>query len=122
MIEQILLNLDFLFEVCFSILFKLQKTSKNLIETWEPYDPIFFTTYWRREYIPYNIECRIESVQDLNFRLGIEYMQSSTYANFISENLITAIFQNFQKIFGLCIFRAIYFITAIFWPEIAVMK
>ena len=39
---------------------------------------------------------------------------SSTFANFISANFITAIFQNFPKIFGLCIFWANYFITAIF--------
>ena len=34
-------------------------------------------------------------------------------ANFISANFISAIFQNFPKIFGLCFYRAIYFITAI---------
>ena len=32
---------------------------------------------------------------------------------FISANFITAIFQNFPQIFGLCVFRAIYFITVI---------
>ena len=36
-------------------------------------------------------------------------MGSLPYANFI-----TTIVQNFPKIFGLCIFRAIYFVTAIF--------
>ena len=42
------------------------------------------------------------------------YREFSPYANFISANFITAIFQNFPKIFGLCVFRAIYFINAIF--------
>ena len=46
------------------------------------------------------------------------YRGSSPYSNFISANFITMIFQNFPKIFGLCVFRAIYFITAIFWPKI----
>ena len=38
----------------------------------------------------------------------------STGGSRVYVNFITAIFQNFPKIFGLCIFRAIYFITAIF--------
>ena len=42
------------------------------------------------------------------------YREFSPYANFITANFITAVFQNFPKIFALCVFRAIYFITAIF--------
>ena len=42
------------------------------------------------------------------------YRGFSHYANLISGNFITAIFQNFPKIFALCVFRAIFFITAIF--------
>ena len=32
------------------------------------------------------------------------YREFSSYANFICVNFITAIFQNFPKIFGLCVF------------------
>ena len=38
----------------------------------------------------------------------------SPYANFISANFITAIFENIPYIFALCEFWAIYFISAIF--------
>jgi hypothetical protein len=42
------------------------------------------------------------------------YVRALPYANFIST-----IFQKIPKMFGFCVFRAIYFITAIFWPKIA---
>ena len=42
------------------------------------------------------------------------YRGFSSYANFISANFITAVYQNFPKIFALCVFSAIHFITAIF--------
>ena len=47
------------------------------------------------------------------------YRGSSPYVNFITArfitaNFITAIFQNIPEIFGLCVFLANYFITAIF--------
>ena len=42
------------------------------------------------------------------------YRGFSPYGNFITANFITAIFQNFPKIFGLCLFRADFFINAIF--------
>ena len=42
-------------------------------------------------------------------KLHSNYRGSSPYANFI-----TAIFQNIPDIFGLCVFWANYFITAIF--------
>ena len=53
---------------------------------------------------------------------GNTYRELSPYANFISANFITAIFLNFPKIFGLCVFwafclmqfLAIYLIRAIF--------
>ena len=44
------------------------------------------------------------------------YRESSPYANFITVNFITAIFQNFPEIIGLAWYLgANYFITAIFW-------
>ena len=39
----------------------------------------------------------------------LKYRGFSPYANFISANFIAAVFQNFLKLFGLCIFRAIHF-------------
>ena len=41
------------------------------------------------------------------------------YVNFISVNLINAIFQNFPKIFGIYVFKATNFINMIFWAKIA---
>ena len=50
-------------------------------------------------------------------KMAFNYRELSPYANFISANFNTAISQNFPKIFGLCVLRAIYFITAIFIPS-----
>ena len=62
----------------------------------------------------------------LLFKFGT-YRGSLPYANFITANFITAIFQNFPDILGLCVLGVDSFITlafflAIFGPKIAVMK
>ena len=44
---------------------------------------------------------------------------SSPFANFISANFLTAIFQNVPKIFNLYKFWAIDLISASFWAKIA---
>ena len=43
-----------------------------------------------------------------------DYREFSPYANFISAIFTSAILQKFPKLFGLWVFRAIHFITAIF--------
>ena len=73
-------------------------------------NPLNAGTLWRyRGFSPYAnfISANFISV---NF-IGANFIS----ANFISANFISAIFQNFLKIFGLCVFRAIYFITAILY-------
>ena len=103
---------NLLFNQYRNIVFCIEVILHSSLKLWNPTDFIkYYLVHLRsfdlfeamRHYLPLCIYCNIS--RGVSCLWIQNYRGSSPYANFISANFITAIFQNFPDIFSQCVFR-----------------